>query len=41
MCISLSTFPDELKIANIMPVYKKQDVNDQTNYRPSSVLPIV
>ena len=41
MCISLSTFPDELKIGNIMPVYKKQEMNDQTNYRPSSLLPIV
>ena len=31
-CISSSTFPDEFKIADIYPVYKKEDVNDKTNY---------
>ena len=36
-----STNPDELKIANIVPVYKKQSVNDKTNYRPISLLPII
>ena len=40
-CLSSSTFPDEFKIAEIIPVYKKQDVNDKTNYRPISLLPII
>ena len=33
-----STFQDELKIAVIISVYKKQDVNDKTNYRPVKFL---
>ena len=32
---------DELKIADIVPVYKKQDVNDKTNYCPTGLLPII
>ena len=35
-CISSSTFPDELKISDIISVYKKQDMSDKTNYRPIS-----
>ena len=40
-CISLTFFPDELKIADIMPFYKKQNVSDKTDYRPISLLPII
>ena len=40
-CISLSTFPNELKIADIIPVYKKRAVNNKTNYRSISLLPII
>ena len=40
-CINSSiltgTFPDELKIADIVPVFKKEDPNDKTNYRPISL----
>ena len=32
-------FPDELKLANVTPLYKKSDREDKTNYRPISVLP--
>ena len=39
--ISTSTFLDELKIADIVPVFKKEDQNDKTNDRPISLLPII
>ena len=41
MCISLSTFPAELKIADIIPFYKNQDVSDKTDYQSISLLPII
>ena len=31
-CISSRTFPDKIKFADIIPIYKKQDLNDKTNY---------
>ena len=31
-CISLSTFPDELKTTDVIPVSKTPDVADKTNY---------
>ena len=40
-CISSSTFPEELKNADIIPVYEKQDVNDKTSYQSISLLPII
>ena len=39
-CISSSTFPDELKIGNIILVYRKKNVNDKTNHRPINLLSI-
>ena len=33
-------FPDELKIANVVPIFKSGDVMIFSNYRPVSVLPI-
>ena len=32
-------FPDNLKIAKIIPLYKKGNINSITNYRPNSLLP--
>ena len=32
-------FPENLKLANITPVFKKEDKNLAKNYRPVSVLP--
>ena len=34
-------FPDKLKLANISPVFKKNNPLEKENYRPVSVLPIV
>ena len=39
--INQHTFPDNLKIADVTPVYKKDDRNLAKNYRPVSVLPTV
>ena len=32
-------FPDELKLAEVVPVYKKNDKKDKSNYRPIIILP--
>ena len=34
-------FPDSLKLSNIVPVHKKKDATDKTNYRPVSILPLL
>ena len=39
--IEKSDFPQNLKLADITPVYKKNDPLDKTNYRPISILPVV
>ena len=35
------TFPDIMKRAMIKPIYKKDDKDDISNYRPISILPIL
>ena len=39
--ITSGTFPDQLKIADISPIFKKEDATNAKNYRPISVLPSV
>ena len=39
--IATSVFPQNLKNANITPVFKKGDRKSETNYRPASILPNV
>ena len=39
--IKQSKFPNELKIADITPMFIKEDPLDKTNYRPISMLPDV
>ena len=34
-------FPDQLKKADFSPVFKKGNHNDNTNYRPVSILPLL
>ena len=34
-------FLDTLKLSDIMPVFKKLDATDKTNFRPVSVLPLL
>ena len=39
--ISIKSFPDELKVADVIPVFKKEDPNNKANYRLISLLPII
>lgn len=38
-CFAQGYFPDEFKIAKIIPLHKKGSKNDKTNFRPISILP--
>ena len=40
-CVKQNKFPNKLKIADIMPIFKKEDPLDKTNYRPISILPVI
>ena len=40
-CISLGHFPNIWKLANVIPIHKKNDVSLCTNYRPISLLPCI
>ena len=39
--MSNKEFPDELKLADVTPIYKKDGLNESKNCRPASVLPVV
>ena len=39
--IAVSIFPTEWKLARVSPIYKKGKKDDQNNYRPISVIPVV
>ncbi len=39
--IRTSTFPNELKAAEVTPIFKKNDRLDKGNYRPVSILPCI
>ena len=38
VCLSENTYPDLLKIAEVIPIFKKGERNKMTNYRPMSLL---
>ena len=40
-CISQGKFPDLLKVANVVPLFKGGAVEDPNNYRPISLLPTI
>ena len=35
------TFPDNMKIAQVVPIHKKNSLMDKSNYRPVSLLPVM
>ena len=39
--IESGNFPDRLKMANVIPVFKKEDPLDKSNYRPVNILPLL
>ena len=41
LSISLSSFPDDCKIAKLKPLYKKEAKTKPKNYRPFSLLPLI
>ena len=40
-CMHSGVFPDSLKIARVIPLYKSGDRNNIINYRPISLLPVI
>jgi len=40
-CISQGKFPDMLKLANVVPLFKGDAMKDPNNYRPISPLPTI
>ena len=41
ICMQNGTFPDNMKIAVVKPVFKGGDQNSFNNYRPISILPYI
>ena len=39
VCIENSIFPSDLKVADVIPVFKKKSKTSKDNYRPISILP--
>ena len=40
-CLKNSIFPEEMKTAEVTPVFKKNDRISKENYRPVSILPVI
>ena len=39
--LASGTFPQSWKIARVSPIYKDGNIEDRSNYRPISVLPVI
>lgn len=39
-CLQQGIFPENLKMARVVPLHKKGDADDADNYRPISILPV-
>ena len=40
-CLTTGTFPDDWKLAKVIPAFKQGDGSDIDNYRPISVVSVV
>ena len=40
-CLGDGSFPEDLKRAEVVPIYKKNDKNDNISYRPAGYLSII
>ena len=40
-CLENGIFPDDLKFADVSPIFKKEDSFKKENYRPVSIIPHV
>ena len=40
-CIELGQYPENLKIAKVIPFFRNQNKDDPSNFRPISLLPII
>ena len=40
-CLQTGIFPDNMKLAKLIPIYKKVDSSNMSNYRPISILPLI
>ena len=40
-CLQTGIFPDNMKLAKVIPIYKKSDSSNMSNYRPISILPSI
>ena len=40
-CFQNSHFPDQLKVAKIIPIFKSGSMSDPTNYRPIAIIPVI
>ena len=38
-CLKVGVFPDDLKLADVIPIFKKEDSLNKENYQPVSILP--